>query len=79
MAEKDEMKVVLSPKVQATIAADPEKAKAIKEFIAVLHQAVQGVETGQYKSFDDAMEALTGSRPEFIPDEEDDEDSDNGC
>lgn len=63
--EKD-LEIVLSDQVKEAMAADPELAKSMKDFSAMVRQAHHGIKTGQYKSFDDAMEALTGSRPEYI-------------
>lgn len=79
MKEPKELKIIMAPEVQKDVEADPELAAALRDFSAILRQAMHGVETGQYKSFDDAMEAITGSRPrkvdlddpDFEPDWED--------
>lgn len=70
--EKKEMDVILSDHVQQQMKDDPEMAKAIREFSAMLRQASYGVSTGQYKSLDDAVEAITGSRPVKVDMDEDD-------
>lgn len=51
------------PEVQAQLDADPEMAKAVKEFMAMMHQAHHAVQTGQHKTMEDAVEAISGSRP----------------
>lgn len=63
--DKD-LTIELSPEVEASMAADPELAKAMRELSAIMRQAFAGVQSGQYKSMDDAMEALTGNRPKKI-------------
>lgn len=62
--------VILDPSVQAQIDADPELAEAFKAFSEAARNAMQGVSDGRYKSFEDAIEAITGSRPEAISDDE---------
>lgn len=49
--------VILSPHAQAQVDADPDLAKAMREFSALARQAMQDVEDGRYKSFDEAMAA----------------------
>jgi len=58
-----ELKVVLSDQIENDIAADPELKDIIAEFIARMHQAHDAVLRGQYKTMDDAIEAITGIRP----------------
>ena len=64
--DKKELEIELSDQVKKAMAKDPKLAEYMRNFIATLHQARHGVDTGQYDSMDDAMEALTGSRPEKI-------------
>lgn len=66
MSEPKELDIHVLPEVAEQMADDPELAEALKETFAVFHQAHHAVETGQYKTFDDAMEAITGSRPELV-------------
>jgi hypothetical protein len=67
MTDKDEdLKVEFTDLVKGQIAADPKLAEAMKEFLALMHQAHDAVRRGQHKSIDDALEALTGSRPQKI-------------
>src|SRR5687767_5955211 len=64
--EPEELQVILADEVQAKIDADPGMRAAIRDFIASMHQARAGVLSGQYKMMDDAMQAITGSRPQKI-------------
>lgn len=54
------------------LAAHPELAKAMREMAANMRQAHHAWKSGQYASFDDAMEAITGERPESLDLDEDD-------
>ena len=69
--EPKELRVEFSPRAKAEIdaisAKDPKFAEAMREFVANLHQAHAAVETGQYATFQDALEAIIGQRPEPIP------------
>lgn len=75
--KKKELTIELSDEVRDKMNSDPELATVMKELFANFHQAFEGVQSGQYKSMEDAMEAITGNRPEpigpddFILDEED--------
>jgi hypothetical protein len=60
--------------IKALIAEHPKAEDEFKGFFAALRQAHQGVQTGRYKSFDDAMEAITGNRPERLDPDDDDDD-----
>lgn len=51
------------PEAQAQIDADPVLAEAMVGLKEAFLNAMQGVEDGRYKTFEDAMEAITGSRP----------------
>lgn len=69
--EKEFMpKVIMLPEAQAeidaAIAEDPELGAAITAFKESAMNAMQGVHDGRYKSFEEAMEALTGQRPELV-------------
>lgn len=55
--------IKLSEQVKQQMADNPELAEAMREIFANMHQAMHGVQSGQYQSFDDAMEAITGQRP----------------
>lgn len=52
--------------LEAIYASDPEAAPAFRELFANMRQALQGVSSGQYLSFEEGMEALTGNRPERV-------------
>lgn len=41
----------------------PDIAAALRSFIAAFHQAADAVKRWQYKTMDDALEVITGSRP----------------
>lgn len=62
-AEKKELEIVLTPEIQAQMDADPELAKHMREFFANMRQADAAVQNGQYKTMEDAMEAIAGNRP----------------
>jgi hypothetical protein len=62
----DKPVLVIAPEAQAMIDADPELAKVWRGFSEVMRNAMQGVNDGRYPSFDDAMEAMTGQRPERV-------------
>lgn len=66
MTADKELIIHMAPEVLAQMDKDPEMAKVIREFNAVMHQAMDGVGSGKYASLDDALEILTGSRPEPI-------------
>lgn len=66
MTEDKDIEIKLSPEVEAQMAADPELAKVLKEMFADFHQAAHAVKTGQHADFGDAMEAITGQRPERV-------------
>jgi hypothetical protein len=58
--------VILLPQVQEEADKNPELAKALRGLGEAARNAMQGVSDGRYKSFEDAMEAMTGSRPEPV-------------
>lgn len=65
--DKDEdIEIKLSPQVEEAMAADPELAKAMKDMFANFRQASHGVKSGQYKDFGEAMEAITGRKPQRV-------------
>ena len=68
--EKDPL--VYSDQVKRKMEEDPALAEAMRQIAAEMRQAHHAWQSGQYASFDDAMEAITGERPE--PVEMDDED-----
>lgn len=70
--EKKELTIEVTDEVAAKMAADPEMEAVLKNLFAAFHQAHHAVQTGQYKSMEDAMEAITGCRP--VPLDEDDPD-----
>lgn len=66
-----EWTIELSDEVKEQMKEDPKMAEAIREFSALMRQALHGTETGQYKTLDDAVESLIGSRPQKIDPETD--------
>lgn len=73
MDDDKELKIEILDQVKDDIAKDPELAEIVADFTAALHQAHDAVKRGQYKTMEDAMEALTGNRPVRIDDLEDDD------
>lgn len=67
-SDKD-WKVSWSDSVKKKVDEDPKLAEYLREFGAVVRQAMAGVDSGQYKSFDEAMEKITGHKPERIEDD----------
>lgn len=65
--DKD-LSIEILPAVQEQMDADPEAAAVMKSFLEVLYSAHAGVKSGQYKTIDDGIEALTGHRPRKIVD-----------
>lgn len=61
-----DLQIIIAPELQAQLDADPELAEAMRELFASFRQAHHAVETGTHKSFDEAMEAITGHRPEIV-------------
>lgn len=66
MDNDKDLEVVLSDQVKQQMAADPELATAMKSFLEVVHTANEGLQSGKYDSFEDAIFALTGERPEPV-------------
>lgn len=65
--DKDKDLIIeMTDQVRDQIADNPEMAAFLREFTAAMHQAADAVKRGQYKTMDDAMEAITGNRPEKI-------------
>ena len=62
----DELKITISKQVKEQMKKHPELKEVLGEMFANFHQAADGVKRGQYKSFDDAMEAITGQRPKKV-------------
>src|SRR5258708_3914669 len=61
--EDKDLKIVMLPEVEADLAKDPELAEVMRDFSAMMRQAFEATERGQYKTMDDAMEAIMGCRP----------------
>lgn len=74
MSEK-EWTVVWSDQVHEKAEGDSDLAEALREFGAIARQAMEGVQSGKYPSFEDAMFILTGERPELVDSFEVDETS----
>ena len=68
-----ELKIKISDQVKEQMEKDPELKKVLGELFANFHQAADAVKRGQYKSFDDAMEGVTGERPKKVDPEDFDE------
>jgi len=67
MADDDkELKIKVSDQVKKDMEKNPELKKVLGELFANFHQAADAVKRGQYKSFDDAMEGITGQRPQKV-------------
>lgn len=69
MSEDDkdlEPKVVIPPEIQKQMDANPELAKAMKDMMAEMKNAMQAVKDGRYATFEDAIEAIIGQRPQQI-------------
>ena len=64
--------VILSDQVKEQMAKDPEIAEAMRDFSAIARQAMEGLKSGKYPSFEEAIFILTGERPEKIEFDEDD-------
>ena len=62
----DELKIKISDQVKEQMEKDPELKKVLGEMFANFHQAADAVQRGQYESFDDAMEGITGQRPKKV-------------
>lgn len=69
--EDGDIEIELTEEVRAQLAADPELAAAAREIFARMRQAMYGVKSGQYKGFEDAMEAISGFRPVKVDDLDD--------
>lgn len=63
--DKD-LNIVIPDDVQAQLDADPKMAEAMRGIFASMRQAHADVASGKYAAFDDAMEAITGNRPEPV-------------
>jgi hypothetical protein len=58
--------LIYSDLAKAKMTADPDLAEAMREIAATMRQAHHAWQSGRYASFDDAMYAITGRRPEKI-------------
>lgn len=69
--------LIYSEEARAKIASDPELAALMRDLAAQMRQAHWAWQQGHYASFEDAMEAITGTRPTEIDadalDDDDDE------
>ncbi len=61
--DKRPLTINMTDEIRAQIEADPKLAAAVRDWQAKMHQAHDAVQRGQYKTMEDAMEALTGHRP----------------
>lgn len=59
----------LSNQVKEAMDKDPDTANALKEFVAMLRQAQQGLHDGKYETFDEAMRAQ-GADPQPLSQED---------
>ena len=70
MSEENELEIVVMSQVQDAMDSDPELAAMLRECLACAHQANEAVQSGRYETFEDALEAITGSRPVLLVDED---------
>lgn len=63
---ENDLKIIIPPAIQAQMDANPKLGEAMREIFAAMRQAHHAVQSGQYATFDDAMEAITGCRPEPV-------------
>ena len=61
-----DVQIKISDQVKEQMEKDPELKKVLGEMFANFHQAADAVQRGQYESFDDAMEGITGQRPKKV-------------
>lgn len=66
MADDKIPQVIWMPEAKESVEKDPALAKAMTGITEVFKNAMQGVQDGRYKSFEDAVEAMSGIRPEKI-------------
>jgi len=71
ISDDDNVFIEHSEQVKAAMKNDPKLAEHMRDFQAILRQAMAGVQSGQYGSFEDAMFVLTGQRPERIENNDD--------
>lgn len=62
MTDDKEWEVEWSDEVKEAAAKDPKMAEFLREMGATVRQAMAGVKSGQYATFEDGMFALTGQR-----------------
>lgn len=72
--ESPDPEVIYSPEVLEDMKRDPELAEAMRNFAAAARQAMDGVMRGQYKTFDEGIESITGCKPMPIGLEAEDDD-----
>jgi hypothetical protein len=73
--DKEEPTVIWSDEVKEKVADDPELGEFVRNFSALARQAMEGVQSGKYASFEEAMFILTGKRPIRIDEDWDDSDT----
>lgn len=69
-SEPKEPEVIWADGVREAAERDPKLAEFLREFGATARQALAGIQSGQYESFDEAMEKLTGHRPTRVDEDE---------
>lgn len=65
--------VIFSEQVKEQMAADPDLAEFVRDFVAATHQAQAGVESGQYQTLEEGIAAITGGTVEPVDDPDEDE------
>lgn len=68
--DADIPRIEVSDQVKDAMASDPKLAEALKALMSSMRNAAEAVKAGRYKSFDDAMEDMTGHRPQMITKQE---------
>lgn len=75
--DKKEMKMEFHPEFLTDLEKlsrdDPEAASEVRELLANMRQAMEGVKSGKYVTFDEGMETITGQRPQIVSDDDDDD------
>lgn len=68
--KKDTRVVVLSDLAKKQLDANPEMHEAVTEFVSKMTTAMTAFKNGEYATMDDAIEAILGSRPKKLTEEE---------
>ena len=66
MPDDEELEIELAPEVLADMEKNPELAAHIRNFIAAIHQANEGVKRGLYRTVDEGIESITGGKVRHI-------------